>query len=376
MKIAVPSEIHPGETRVALTPESAGRLVKLGAEVAVQGGLGRHIGASDADYEKAGAIVVADREALVRGADLVLRVRQPPEAELGWLRRGSIHVSYLDPFNQGALTASLAAAGVSAISMEMLPRTTLAQKMDALSSQASLAGYVAVILAAQKLHRVFPMMMTPAGTINPANVLVLGAGVAGLQAIATAKRLGARVTAFDIRPSSAAEVESLGARFLKIDLGEVGQTKEGYARELSPEQLAKQREGQAKACASSDIVITTAQVFGRRAPVLVDKATLARMKPGSVVVDMAVESGGNVEGSVADEEVVLGGVTILGVSNLPGRVPDNASQMYANNLASLVEHFWDKEAKAMRLDRADEILKGCLLTHGGEIVNERLRAER
>lgn len=373
MKIAVPAEVYQGETRVALTPESAAKLVKLGAEVSIQSGLGRHMGVSDAEYEKAGARVSADRQALLREADLVLRVRQPPEAEIGSLKAGAIHVSYLDPFNQGELAARLAAANVSAISMEMIPRTTLAQKMDALSSQASLAGYVAVVLAAQRLHRVFPMMMTPAGTINPANVFILGAGVAGLQAIATAKRLGARVTAFDIRPSSSVEVESLGARFLKIDLGPTGQTKDGYALELTPEQLAKQREGQAKACAASDIVITTAQVFGRKAPVLVTADTVARMRKGSIVVDMAVETGGNVEGSVADKEVDVNGVTILGYTNLSGRVPDHASQMYANNLANLVEHFWDKEAKAMKLRLEDEILKGCLVTHGGEIVNQRLR---
>jgi NAD(P) transhydrogenase subunit alpha len=204
-------------------------------------------------------------------------------------------------------------------------------------------------------------------------VVVLGAGVAGLQAIATAKRLGARVTAFDVRPSSATEVESLGARFLKIDLGEMGQTKDGYALELTPDQLAKQREGQAKACAASDIVITTAQVFGRKAPVLVTADTIARMRPGSIVVDMAVETGGNVEGSVADKEVDVGGVTILAPTNLAGRVGDHASQMYANNLANLVEHFWDKETKSMKLDLEDAILKGCLVTHGGAIVNDRLR---
>jgi NAD(P) transhydrogenase subunit alpha len=376
MKIAVPAEVYQGETRVALTPESAAKLVKLGAELTVQSGLGRSLNISDADYEKTGARVSSNREALLRDADLVLRVRQPPESEIAWLKADSVHISYLDPFNQGPLAAKLAEAKVSAISMEMIPRTTLAQKMDALSSQASLAGYVAVILAAQRSHRVFPMMMTPAGTINPANVFILGAGVAGLQAIATAKRLGARVTAFDIRPSSSVEVESLGARFLKIDLGETGQTVDGYALELTAEQLAKQREGQAKACASSDIVITTAQVFGRKAPVLVTADTIARMRKGSIVVDMAVESGGNVEGSVPDQEVNVNGVTILGYTNLPGRVADHASQMYANNLANLIEHFWDKESKTIALKREDEILKGCLVTHGGEIVNERLRAAR
>lgn len=376
MIIAVPAELHPGETRVAATPESVAALRRLGAEVTVQSGLGSPMGIADDEYRTAGASVVDKRDALLRAADIVLRVRQPPEDELGWLKKGALHISYLDPFNQRDLTEKLAGSGISAVSMEMIPRTTLAQKMDALSSQASLAGYAAVIIAAQRLHRVFPMMMTPAGTINPANVFVLGAGVAGLQAIATAKRLGARVTAFDIRPSSAVEVESLGARFLKIDLGEVGQTKDGYAKELSPEQLAKQKEGQAKACAASDVVITTAQVFGRRAPLLVDKATVARMRPGSVIVDMAVESGGNVEGSAPDREVDVGGVTIIGYTNLAGRVCDNAGSMYANNLANLVEHVWDKTGKTVKLNLDDPILKGCLVTHDGRIVNERLRADR
>jgi NAD(P) transhydrogenase subunit alpha len=257
--------------------------------------------------------------------------------------------------------------------MELIPRTTLAQKMDAISSQASLAGYVAVIVAAARINRVFPMMMTPAGTITPANVFILGAGVAGLQAIATAKRLGARVTAFDIRPSSATEVESLGAKFLKIDLGPTGQDKNGYALELTPEQQKLQAEGQAKAIAAADIVITTAQLFGRPAPRLIRDDVIARMKPGSVIVDMAVESGGNVEGAVLDQEVERHGVRLIGLGNLPGQVALNASQMYASNLAHLVEHGWDKAAKAFRLRPDDEILKGCLVTHDGAIVHERLK---
>lgn len=376
MRIAVPAEVHPGETRAAATPESVAKLRSLGAEVQVQSGLGRHIGAEDGAYEAAGAVVLSDRAALLSGADLVLRVRRPEEDELPLLKPGTVHVSYLDPFAQGALVDKLAAAGLRAISMEMIPRTTLAQKMDALSSQASLAGYVAVVMAAARLHRVFPMMMTPAGTISPANVFILGAGVAGLQAIATARRLGARVVAFDVRPSSAVEVESLGARFLKIDLGTVGQTAEGYALELSPEQLVLQREGVAKACAAADVVITTAQVFGRRAPVLVSRDTVARMRPGSIVVDMAVESGGNVEGSEFDKEVDLGGVAVLGYPNLACRVADHASRMYANNLAALVEHLWDKDAGTLKFDPQDEILKGCLVTRDGRIVNERLKAAR
>ncbi|MEX2326108.1 MAG: NAD(P) transhydrogenase subunit alpha, partial [Pseudomonadales bacterium] len=262
---------------------------------------------------------------------------------------------------------------VSAVSMEMIPRTTRAQKMDALSSQANLAGYVMVILAASQLDRILPMMMTPAGTLSPAKVFVIGAGVAGLQAIATAKRLGARVTAFDTRPVVAEQVQSLGAKFLDIDLGETGQTKDGYARELTAEQLETQRQGMKAAIAESDVVITTAQVFGRPAPRIVTKDMVEAMKHGGVIVDMAVDSGGNVEGSKTDEIVQVGGVSIIGVSNLPSEVPKDASQMYSSNLFNFVMEFWDEEAKTFNLNLEDDIIKGCLITHDGAIVNETIK---
>ena len=254
--------------------------------------------------------------------------------------------------------------------MEMIPRTTRAQKMDALSSQASLAGYVMTIQAANRLNRILPMMMTPSGTIKPARVFVIGAGVAGLQAIATAKRLGARVTAFDTRDVVAEQVESLGGKFLKIDLGETGQTKDGYALELTPEQLQKQKDGQAKEIAGSDIVITTAQVFGRKPPVLVTEAMVAGMQPGSVIVDMAAETGGNVEGSVAGEVVEHKGVTIIGTGNWPNAVCRDASDMYSNNLYNLIADYWDDEAKSLTLNFEDDILQGCVITHQGTIVNQ------
>jgi NAD(P) transhydrogenase subunit alpha len=286
------------------------------------------------------------------------------------MQRGALHLSFLDPFNEKELLAAFAAAGVSAVSLEMIPRTTQAQKMDALSSQASLAGYSAVIEAAQRLRMALPMMMTPAGTIISARVFIIGAGVAGLQAIATAKRLGARVEAFDTRPVVEEQVKSLGGKFVKIDLGETSQTGGGYAKALTPEQIARQQAGMAKICAQADIVIATAKVFGLPAPRLVTKAMLDGMKPGSVVVDIAVESGGNVESSRPGEDVVTpNGITIIGHPCLEGTVAHHATQVLAANFAAWVTHFWDEKQKTLRLDPPDEILQGCLLTRGGAVVH-------
>jgi len=372
MKISVPRETHPGETRAPLTPDSVGKLVKLGAQVEVEAGLGTAAGFADEAYTKAGATIASDRKALISSGDIVLRLRKPPVEEISWLKQGAIHASLLDPFNEKELVQKFAEHGVSAISMEFIPRTTRAQKMDVLSSQANLGGYVAVIQAASHVNKIFPMMTTAAGTILPAKVFIIGAGVAGLQAIATAKRLGAKVTAYDTRPVVEEQVKSLGAQFLKIDLGETGQTKEGYAKALTEEQIQKQRDAMKKTCGDSDIVITTAQVFGRRAPILVTNEMLDAMKPGSAVIDMAVESGGNVEGVVYDQVTDRKGVKIVGVANLPARVPLHASQVYAANLVALVEEFWDKKEKTFVLKLDDEIIKGCLITHGGKIVNEKL----
>ena len=373
MHIGVLKETHPGENRVALIPDTVKKLVKLGAEISVEAALGEGAGFADEDYAGAGATVSADRNALLGQSDIILRIRKPEAEEVGQIKQGCIHISYLDPFNEGELVDALAQQGISAISMEMIPRTTLSQKMDALSSQANLAGYVAVMLAANSLDRLLPMMMTPAGTIKPAKVFVIGAGVAGLQAIATAKRLGAKVTAFDTRPVVAEQVRSVGAKFLEIDLGETGETKDGYARELTPEQIEKQRLGQKAAIAESDIVITTAQVFGRKAPVLVTTDMVEAMQPGSVIVDMAAETGGNVEGSVAGQEVTVNGVTIIGRGNWPNFVSRDASQMYSSNLLNMVSEYWDEENKSLVLDRENEIIQGCLITHGGAIVNETIK---
>jgi NAD(P) transhydrogenase subunit alpha len=372
MIVCLPKATEPAETRAAMMPASVARLVRLGAEIQFEPGLGAGCGVSDAEYSNAGGKAWSDRKSMVSGADMVLRLRKPPAEEVEWLKSGCIHLSFLDPLNEPDLIRKLAARGVSTVSLELLPRITRAQKMDALSSQANLAGYVSVILAAAEANKIFPMMMTAAGTISPARVLVIGAGVAGLQAIATARRLGARVEAYDTRPVVEEQIKSLGAKFLKIDLGATGQTKEGYAQALTEEQLQKQRAAMKKFCADADIVITTAQVFGRQAPVIVTADMLEAMKPGSVVVDLAVESGGNVEGIVPGQIAERKGVKLVGLTNLPGRVPLHASQVYSTNLVNFIEEFWDQQSKKLVLDPGDEIIKGCLVTHGGRIVNEKL----
>jgi NAD(P) transhydrogenase subunit alpha len=373
MKIFAAREIHPGEQRAALNPASTDKLVKLGLEVSIESGIGRTLHHPDADYTAKGATVAPDRAAGMAAADLVVRLRPPSVEEAAASRPGSMHIGYLEPFSNRPVIEAFAKSGATAMSVELLPRSTIAQKMDSLSSQANLGGYVAVILAAERLDKVFPMMMTPAGTITPARVFIIGAGVAGLQAIATAKRLGARVEAFDTRPVVKEQVHSLGAKFVEVDLGETGQTKDGYARQLTEEQLAKQRAAMAKHCGEADVVITTAQVFGRKAPRIITADMVRGMKPGSVVVDMAVETGGNVEGSELDKDVDINGVRILGLGNLPGRVPVAASQMYASNLANFVEHFWDRKAKTFGFTLEDEILKGLVVTHGGKVVNAAVR---
>ena len=373
MQIGVPKESWPGELRVALVPQNAKKLIQHGFEVTVESGAGVEAGFTDAEFEEAGASITTDRNALLSAADLILRVRKPEADQVSLLKSGAISISFLDPFNEKELVEAMASQGVVSISMEMIPRSTRAQKMDALSSQANLAGYVTIIQAAYHCPKILPMMMTPAGTIAPARVFVIGAGVAGLQAIATAKRLGARVEAFDTRPVVAEQVQSLGAKFVEIDLGEMGQTEQGYAQELTPEQLELQREGQKAVIAQSDIVVTTAQLFGRPAPVIVGRDMVEGMKPGSVVIDMAVETGGNVEGSVLNEVVDINGVKVVGQGNLPSAVAKNASEMYSNNLFNLIDEFWDEESKSLNLDPEDEIVEACVITRGGEVVNETIK---
>jgi NAD(P) transhydrogenase subunit alpha len=372
MQCLVVKERKAGDPRAALSPTTARKLADLGIAILVERGLGEGSRYTDAEYKANGATLVDDAAAAIAAADVHLRVNKPSAGDISKMKRGAVLLAMLDPFNDRKLVSSLAAAGVSAISLEMIPRTTIAQKMDVLSSQANLAGYASVIEAAHVSRSALPMMMTPAGTINPCRVFVIGVGVAGLQAIATAKRLGARVEAFDTRPVVEEQVKSLGAKFIKIDLGgETGQTAQGYAKALTDEQIQRQQDGMAKICAYSDIVITTAKLFGRKAPMLVSKAMVDGMKSGSVIVDLAAEGGGNVEGTVAGSDVETeNGVTIIGRTCLEGTVATHATQVYAANLANFVEHFWNKETKTLTVDPADELMKGCLLTHDGAIVHE------
>jgi NAD(P) transhydrogenase subunit alpha len=369
MRIAVLKELN--DPRVALVPESVKKLLTLeGVEIVIEKSLNQMI--EDSDYSTAGATILEDRKAIISSADLLLWVNQPAETDVALMKQGAISISFLDPFNNKSLVETFMKQKVTAISMEMIPRTTLAQKMDALSSQASLAGYVAVLLGAHQLDRIFPMMMTPAGTIPPSRVFVIGAGVAGLQAIATAKRLGARVEAFDTRAVVEEQVASLGAKFVKVDLGETGQTKDGYAKELTPDQIKKQQEAMAKSCANADLVITTAKLFGRKAPIVVTKEILKQMRKGSVVVDLAAGTGGNVEGTVVDQTTIIEGVQVIGIDNLPGEVAYDASMMYSNNLTNLIVHFYKPELQSISLDQEDEIMRGCLITKDGAMVNDRL----
>ena len=372
-----PLESHPAETRASLAPATAVKLKNLGLDVFVQSGAGLKSDFSDADYEAAGATVVPDAATGYEQADIVARVRKPEMAEIEKMRPGTLHLSFLDPFNEKPLIDALAARKIDAISLEMIPRSTLAQKMDALSSQANLAGYAAVILASDRMRKILPMMMTPSGTISPARFFIIGVGVAGLQAIATAKRLGARVEAFDTRPVVEEQVKSLGAKFVKVDLGDTGQTDQGYAKELTPEQLEKQREEMAKACARADVVITTAKLFGRKAPLILNEQILEKMQPGSLVVDLAVESGGNVAVSQVGQEIVTAnGVRVIGPENLEGYFPKDATLMLASNFYNLIEHFWDAEAKDFKFDLKDEILSGCLITKDGQVVHEKFNLKK
>jgi H+-translocating NAD(P) transhydrogenase subunit alpha len=368
MKVAVAAEVDGGEPRVAATPETIKKIIALGADVAVEPGAGIKSGVRDADYSAAGATVTKDA---VNGADVVLKVRRPQASELAHYKRGAIVIAIMDPYGREDALRTLADSGLIAFAMELLPRITRAQGMDVLSSQANLAGYRAVIDAAAEYGRALPMMMTAAGTVPATRVFVMGAGVAGLQAIATARRLGAVVTATDVRPAAKEQVESLGAKFIAVEDEEfkAAETAGGYAKEMSKEYQAKQAALVAEHVKKQDIVITTALIPGRPAPRLISADMVTSMRPGSVIVDLAVERGGNVEGVKADTIADVGGVKIVGFSNVPGRLAATASSLYAKNLYAFLEVLIDKKTKALAINWDDDIVKATALTRDGAIVH-------
>jgi NAD(P) transhydrogenase subunit alpha len=376
MKIAVAKEIEVCERRVALNPDTVTRLVKQGLEVWVEKGAGEGSFFSDSAYEAAGATVITDTAKLWSEADIVLKVSPPKERENGGseielLRQGSVLISFLNPLGNPSVVKELANRHITALSMEMIPRTTRAQSMDALSSQASLAGYKAVLIAAAALPKYFPMLTTAAGTIAPAKVFIMGAGVAGLQAIATARRLGAVVEAFDIRPAVKEEVQSLGAKFVEVKLEEETTAAGGYAKEISEASKQRTQEVVAEHVKNADVVITTAQVPGRKAPRLVTEEMVAQMKPGSVIVDLAAEQGGNCACTQAGKDILWNGVTIIGPINLPSSMPVHASQLYSKNLTSLLQLLI--KDKTLQVDFADDIIDAACITHAGEIRNQRVQ---
>jgi NAD(P) transhydrogenase subunit alpha len=368
MKIAVAREIDPSEPRVAVSPDTVKKFKALGFDVAVEPGAGIKSGLLDAELTAAGATIAADA---VKDADVVIKVRRPEASELGGYRRGALVIAIMDPYGNDAALKAMADAGVAAFAMELMPRITRAQSMDVLSSQANLAGYRAVIEAAEAFGRAFPMMMTAAGTVPAAKVFIMGVGVAGLQAIATARRLGAVVTATDVRPATKEQVESLGAKFLAVEDEEFknAQTAGGYAKEMSREYQAKQAALTAEHIKKQDIVITTALIPGRPAPRLVTSDMVKSMKPGSVLVDLAIERGGNVEGARVGEIAEVDGVKIVGIPNLAGRVAASASGLYARNLFSFIETLVDKSAKALAVNWDDELVKATALTKDGAVVH-------
>jgi H+-translocating NAD(P) transhydrogenase subunit alpha len=374
MKIAIVRETFPGENRVAATPETVGKLIALGASIAIEKGAGLGSRIPDAEYAAAGATIAANAAAALKDAEIVLTVRRPTAASLMGVAKGALVIGALDPYGNEKDVAALAKAGVTAISMEFMPRITRAQVMDILSSQANLAGYQGVIDAAAAFDRAMPMMMTAAGTVRPAKAFVMGAGVAGLQAIATAKRLGAVVSATDVRPAAKEQVESLGGKFIAVEDEEFKQaeTAGGYAKQMSAEYQAKQAELTAQHIAKQDIVITTALIPGRPAPRLITKAMVESMAPGSVIVDLAAERGGNVEMTVPGKVIEHNGVTIIGYTNVQGRIPTTASQLYARNLLAFVTTLIDAKGKVLAINWDDELVKATMLTRDGAVVHPSL----
>jgi NAD(P) transhydrogenase subunit alpha len=370
MRLAVLKERRASETRVAATPETVKRLIGLGLTVAVEAGAGAGASIPEADFAAAGAEIAADAAVALAGAGIVFTVQAPLPEQRALIPRGALLVCIANAFAEPDLVPALANAGIDAVAMELLPRITRAQSMDVLSSQANLAGYRAAIESAYAFQRGFPMMMTAAGTVPPARVFVIGAGVAGLQAIATARRLGAIVSATDVRPAAKEEIKSLGASFVGVEDEETASQTGAYAREMSDAFRRKQAELMATTIAKNDIVITTALVMGRRAPTIVTQAMVDSMRPGSVIVDLASDAGGNCEATKPGQSVTTpNGVTILGWNNWPGRIPVASSSLYARNLLTFLTTFWDKDAQAPKLPEGDDIVKGVMLTRGGAIVH-------
>jgi NAD(P) transhydrogenase subunit alpha len=367
LKIAVVKESRQAENRVALTPDIVKLLVKEGFECSIETEAGAASGFHDSLYEKAGGVIVADKATLLKDTDVLLKVNAPDIAEIQLLKEGAISISFLYAYTVPKLVEALLAKKISAFAMDAVPRISRAQKMDALSSQSNLAGYKAVIMGANSLGKIFPLLMTAAGTIAPARVLIFGAGVAGLQAVATAKRLGAVVEVTDVRPETKEQVASLGGRFLEVQ-SEGVQTEGGYAKEVSQEYLQKQKELVSKHVADADIVITTALVIGKKAPLLITEEMVKSMKAGSVIVDMAVESGGNCALSELNTTVIKHNVTIIGESNIPSLVSINASELYAKNISTLLLHLATKDG--FKWDLEEDITKGCLITHKGELIHQ------
>lgn len=375
MKLAVVKERTPGETRVAATPESVKKLKALGVQISIEAGAGALANFTDEAYREAGATIAASEAEALKDADLVFKVQRPTADELSLIKRGAMLVGILSPFADRDSVQAYATHGVDAFAMEFMPRISRAQSMDVLSSQSNLAGYKAVIMAADLFERALPQMMTAAGTIAPARIFIMGVGVAGLQAIATARRLGARVSATDVRLATKEQVESLGASFVMVedDESKQAETAGGYAKEMSEAYKKKQAALIAETIAKQDIVITTALIPGRPAPRLITQEMVKSMRPGSIIVDLAVEQGGNCEGAKPDEIVTVNGVRIVGFLNLPGKLPGDASALYARNLVHFITPLIDKETKALKLDWDDEIVKGTALTRDGAVVHSALK---
>ncbi len=374
MRVGIPKEILPGERRVAAVPDTVSKMTKAGTQVIVETGAGKEAFIDDKEFEAAGATIAHSAQALLSEADVLLKVNRPSTDEIGQMKPGAILVSFLQPLASPEIIKKLTEQRITALSMEMVPRITRAQRMDALSTMSTVAGYKAVLMAANASGRFLPMLSTAAGTIRPAKAIVIGAGVAGLQAIATAKRLGAVVTAFDVRPAVGEQVKSLGAEFVALDVAHE-QTEDvgGYAKELSPEFYKKEQDLIRNHSKDADVIITTALIPGKRAPILITEEMVREMKPGSVIVDLAVEQGGNCPLSEMGKEVVKQGVTIIGLLNIPSTMPVHASQLYAQNILAFL-NLLSPDGKSVKIDLSDEVIKGSLITHDGEIMHPAVKA--